>query len=588
MLHFLSEYARKHELDAEPGFEPKTVKWALLFDASGRYLNAVELGDAGDRRNRGRVFPKCPALSQPEMKAGGVTKSHFLADSVEVIALAGSAPTEKARKKHAYFLELLRMAGGSLPILRAVAQTMGDPDEIEEIKQTLERLRAKPSDSVTIQADGRFPIESDEWHEWWRDFRSTLRGNTGAGSGKKTDPDRMRCYLSGKLEPPAATHPKIKGLGDVGGLSMGDVLIGFKQPSFCSYGLAQSANAAMSEQSAMTYRTALNALIADASQRFPGAKVVHWFKGAVADEDDPFDWLMDSPEDREPAAKHRAARLLASVRSGQREDLAGNQYYAMTLSGAGGRVMVRDWMEGEFVDLVRSVDQWFDDLTIVHRSGNGLAPPPKFLAVAGACVRKLDEIQPNWLASLWRSAIQSTRIPHSLMAAAFLRVKINIIEDEPMNHARMSLLRAYHIRKARLEGDTTMADTLTAYLNPAHPHPAYHCGRWMAVLAALQRAALPNVGAGIVQRYYAAASTTPALVLGRLVRTSQFHLDKLDGGLAHWYETKLSEISSRVGDRIPATLTLEEQSLFALGYYQQIAGLRTKKRIDENEEGEAE
>jgi len=133
-----------------------------------------------------------------------------------------------------------------------------------------------------------------------------------------------------------------------------------------------------------------------------------------------------------------------------------------------------------------------------------------------------------------------------------------------------------------------MADTLTAYLNPAHPHPAYHCGRWMAVLAALQRAALPNVGAGIVQRYYAAASTTPALVLGRLVRTSQFHLDKLDGGLAHWYETKLSEISSRVGDRIPATLTLEEQSLFALGYYQQIAGLRTKKRIDENEEGEAE
>jgi len=128
-----------------------------------------------------------------------------------------------------------------------------------------------------------------------------------------------------------------------------------------------------------------------------------------------------------------------------------------------------------------------------------------------------------------------------------------------------------------------MSNELMPYLNPEHPHPAYHCGRLMAVLAALQRRALGNVGAGVIQRYYAAASATPALVLGRLVRTSQFHLSKLDGGLARWYENRLAAIWGQIKDGLPRTLTLEEQSLFALGYYQELADLRNKK-ADRSEE----
>jgi CRISPR-associated protein Csd1 len=126
-----------------------------------------------------------------------------------------------------------------------------------------------------------------------------------------------------------------------------------------------------------------------------------------------------------------------------------------------------------------------------------------------------------------------------------------------------------------------MSDTMGPYLNENHPSPAYHCGRLMAVLAALQRSALGDVGAGVVQRYYAAASATPSLVLGRLVRTSQFHLNSLGNPrLAWWYENQLAGIWGRIHDAVPATLTLDEQSLFALGYYQQIADLRTRKTDD--------
>lgn len=127
---------------------------------------------------------------------------------------------------------------------------------------------------------------------------------------------------------------------------------------------------------------------------------------------------------------------------------------------------------------------------------------------------------------------------------------------------------------------------MTPYLNEDHPHPAYHCGRLMEVLAALQEEALGNVGAGVVQRFYAAASSTPALVFGRLTRTSQFHLTKLPGGLANWYQKKIADIWGRIRDCPPPTLTLEEQSLFAMGYYQQMAADQAKPSDSKNKSKE--
>ena len=124
---------------------------------------------------------------------------------------------------------------------------------------------------------------------------------------------------------------------------------------------------------------------------------------------------------------------------------------------------------------------------------------------------------------------------------------------------------------------------MSASLNPNHPEPAYHCGRLMAVLARLQYAALEDVGAGVIQRYYTSASSTPALVFGRLTNMSQHHLSKLDSkGLANWFEIKIAEIWGGIKDNVPKTLTLEQQSLFALGYYHQMADMRSKKDNNEN------
>jgi len=159
------------------------------------------------------------------------------------------------------------------------------------------------------------------------------------------------------------------------------------------------------------------------------------------------------------------------------------------------------------------------------------------------------------------------------MAQAQNRYRLSVMADETPLHARLGLLKAYFVRKPQ-GGDTFMKP----YLNPDHPNPSYQCGRLLAVLARLQQAALGDVGAGVVQRFYPAASQTPGLTLGRLVANARNHLGKLDGGLAWWFEERIADIMGRLRDEIPRTLNLEEQGLFALGYYQQLAELKAGKK----------
>jgi CRISPR-associated protein Csd1 len=590
MLHLLAKYAQDHGLEAEPGFKPKEVRWAICCRSDGSFLDVIELGDTASRKNRGQLFAKCPDLSQPELVAGSTARSHFLVETAEAATLyAKGPPVQKTLEKHTCFVELLRQAGSAMPELARLAETLAQPETVAAIQRRMaqkEQPKVKPTDKVTFRLGPAFPVESEAWHAWWREFRRQLGSGPAMGesdSDAGTQPRSMLCFVTGAVALPAATHPKIEGLADVGGQPSGGSLIGFDKESFASYGLEQSANAAVSEEAAAAYRSALNDLIRNHATRLAGAKVVHWFKGPLALRDDPLAWLEESAEQQELSAQKQARDLLNAIRSGQRADLAENIYYALTLSGSGGRVMVRDWMEGRFESLVENVERWFEDLSIVHRDGARLAALPKFLAVLGATARTLDDLTPPFVAKMWRVAVRGEAIPHAALARAVARARVDFLQDQPPNHARMGLIKAYHLRKQRGE---SMPTYLQAFLNEQHPNPAYHCGRLMAVLAALQRAALGDVGAGIVQRYYAAASSTPALVLGRLVRTSQFHLNKLDPGLAYWYEARIADIWGRVKEDPPRTLSLEEQSLFAMGYYQQLAQRVAKRKPEDQNENE--
>ena len=102
--------------------------------------------------------------------------------------------------------------------------------------------------------------------------------------------------------------------------------------------------------------------------------------------------------------------------------------------------------------------------------------------------------------------------------------------------------------------------------------PAYLCGRLFALIEGIQRSALgKNINAGVRERFFAAASSSPAPAFGRLMRLMQNHLSKLKQekpGLAINLDKEVTDLCGLI-DQFPATLTLEQQGQFALGYYHQ-------------------
>lgn len=108
-----------------------------------------------------------------------------------------------------------------------------------------------------------------------------------------------------------------------------------------------------------------------------------------------------------------------------------------------------------------------------------------------------------------------------------------------------------------------------AYYDPEFEKPAYHCWCVSGSYADIQHKAMPDVKASIVQRYYASASRTPAMVLGRLAVMSQHHLEKIENeGLVRIYEERLNQVSTffgkEKGHELPRTLVLNSKVILQL------------------------
>jgi CRISPR-associated protein Csd1 len=148
------------------------------------------------------------------------------------------------------------------------------------------------------------------------------------------------------------------------------------------------------------------------------------------------------------------------------------------------------------------------------------------------------------------------KFPQTLLAQAVGRCRA----EQKVTRERAALLRAYLIRNRTWE--------VSVALDKENPQPGYRLGRLMAVLERIQEAAQKNPNKTIVDRYYGAASTRPGTVFPRLVALAQHHLAKLESGPEIFYQRRLGEVVEGLA-QFPATLSLVEQGMFALGYYHQ-------------------
>ncbi len=613
MLGALVEYANKKVQGVESGFTQKEIRWLAGISPEGKFTGLLPLEN---------ISKTSPDLGQPEMvgmpkalRATGHTleqAAHFLAETCGVVFKLPELDREgnikkpedhnKNLQKHETFKLLMQLASTEVTNLAPIYQALCNEEEMQAFHQRLLEQTTKPAaeklkitDKISFFVDGQCVLDTLEWRDWWREFRVKTFGKSETES-QSSGSRQMLSLVTGENAEPAKTHPKVMKLG---GSAFGFAFVTYDKEAFESYGLTQGENGAVDQTSATAYRAALDSML-DKSKQLGEMKIALWFEKEVLPEDDFFYAIFDpNPEGAEQDALERAKTVLNAIRTGEKpRSLASSRYNAIAMSGAAGRVMVRDWQTGSLEEFAMAVEAWFTDLSITNARGSRNANPAGLNRILMSLQRpkspetKLDDyVKPikNLQIPFWRAAL-NPKVPIPL--AAIIRImeshRSDVMTgkfDESLKsqkgdaaslgriYARMGLIKAYHNRKGEY--------TMTPALDPNHPSKAYHCGRLMCLLALVQEKALGNdINAGVVQRYYGAASSTPALVLGRLTRLSQHHIAKISRdtkGLGIWLNMQLAEVWNALGKDLPSTLTLEEQSLFALGYYQQFAFNRTKR-----------
>jgi CRISPR-associated protein Csd1 len=571
ILQALIAYAERENL-GDADFEPAGVRWLIPLDKDGTLAGSpILLSENPDGKKPRPKQMLRPFTSPNELNQG--TKSHFLCDTLERGTLMLDPKTvEKAearRVQHDYFKSLLKEAAAACPndspLLQVLLSFLENGEAIAELHRRLTSLKAKPSDNAAFAVDGFNLLDSESLKNFWRNRRRHLTAAAGAR-------ERRVCIATGELAETLNTTEKIKGVP--GGLATGTNLISFDKDSFCSFGLGQAQNAALSAPAELKIRSALNSLIEKSRAQklvFNDTVCLHWTRKPI--QDDPID-LLASPDG------NAVAELLKSFHSGHSPvEVDANNYYAMSLSGNGARIIVRDWLESTVPEIKRHVAEWFQDLSIIAPEGIGVRREFKFYALLFGMVRtELAELPPQIPTQLFHGALggRSIALPQSVLAAALRRQQLD--QDNKLNPARLALIKICLVRPQSPSSPhhQTKTHTMTESLNRESNDSAYLCGRLFAVFDRLQYLAQGQVNAGVTERYYASASVTPALVMGRLFRNAQFHLAKAGGGAAENVRKDFEEIACALGSEFKPTLTLEEQGRFALGYYHQKAEYRRR------------
>lgn len=557
MLKALYDYALQNDLVLPAGFVQKTVKAYIWLSAKGTFLDVTEGGTL--------PYPDIGSSSRSTDKCNPLTEKRSV--------VLPENPTPKS----GYFRQLLADGGQQEPALQVCLAALEDPEMAQAINAALDCRKIKPSDFISFCVDGKPISTGDAVKAWWAEFRRQF-----LPSGVQS-----LCLITGQPAVPPATLPPVKGLQAVGGHSSGTPLMCFDKNAFCSYGLKQGANAPVSEEAFAGVKAALDDLLRDAPV-LAGMKFVHWYdKPIPREEDELFSFFGGGPAEEDEADPYEACALadtlVSSLESGGRAAALPNEYFILLLSGAGGRVMLRHYERGSYQALQKALSAWNEDLKLANAGGTGPIRPAKFKARLirllsrqkndSKVFQRLDKELSGLTPAVIRAILSNSELPDAAASRALAYIRSGMADTDPDSKSQSvpdglacQWLKVWLLRRERKKNQK---ETISVGYNAAHPSPAYHCGALVAVYGAIQRTAMPDVNASVIDRYYDAASQTPALTLGQLQRLSNYHLSKIISfSVREHYETLLNQISDSIRDTIPITLTLEEQAYFALGYRQ--------------------
>jgi CRISPR-associated protein Csd1 len=561
--------------------EEKSVPYEIELDDAGTFLN-VTTRLTSVARGKKTIEVGLPLLvPRSPVARNSPTLSYPLLAVDDIMYVLGPGSwtktndEEKHQRRHQAFVDLIAKAAQETgdPALLACRSFYTQPDEVEKARQALSQVKSGTSVCLSVNGPvvGRPAVQN-----YWREHYASAKAASGsAGMGE--------CLISGRYGAIARTHEKIKGASNLGGQASGVALMSFDKDAFRSYGWDQNANSPVAPDRAMAYVLALNNMLRPDSEHrrdIAGVGFIFWTK-----EHTEFDlWAnIESPDESQVKA------LL------ELDPLANpdpNMFYMAGLGANGGRLLIRYWVAETLEKVKANQKGWFEGLRVASLSG-GLSPFPKFWQLRFAIHRE-GEPSKNRVLSLIRRAIEGPAQPlgFDMLGAALSRLRVprdNRSDLEKSSDlARMGLIRLCINDLTSYQGET-----MSAQLDPGSKHPAYLCGRLLAVYESLQYQAQGDLNQTVTDRYFALAATYPALAFPKLEDLGQKHLRKLRReapgsavNISKDIDQLHLDLEQASGFRFPASLDLIDQGRFALGYHHQRAHQFEQARNRKNQENQ--
>jgi len=488
----------------------------------------------------------------PDVGRTIVIRPILLADKSAYVLGVDLGETNVA-KKHAAFKEMVHRCAEETgdPLVRSVDTFLQSWDpELGPIPADLAK-----DDLLTFEVEGQRPTDSPAVRAFWAQNAKSEEEGEETPTGQ--------CLVTGTI---GTIEKRLPGLIKriPGGQPSGIALVSANSNAFESYGLKESRTSPICREAAERFTKALNHLIAGERTHLTVGNLIYvfWTKAGT---DDGFFSFLDRPD---PKQVHN---LLDCYRSGRPYTFHDEDaFYAFALSASGGRAVIRDWLETTVRVARNHLARWFDAQRMISTDGQPGDSFSIYRLAAGLYRDPRKDMVVQAPQQLMRAALHGDPLPTSLLHQAVIRNRI----EQRVVRSRAALIKAVLVTEAVDEHTREERATAMSTLDLHNTEPAYLCGRLLAELEVVQRAALGRINATLTDRYFGGASTTPATVFGVLLtNANKAHLPKIRKQSQATYnalQRRLAEIMLPLTE-FPPTLTLKQQALFSLGYYHQRA-----------------
>lgn len=560
ILHALSDYYDRLKDNPDTGiplfgFGKQKIHFAVVINRQGELL---QISDVRETLKKKQV-PKQLTVPEGVKRASNIAPNFMWDNTGYMLGADNKGNKRRTLQCFSAFKELHHTIGDNL-----------DDEGMEAVLYFLDTWNPEEASSLThwkeltgmnlvFQLDGdlQFMHERPKIKSAWLEY-----------CREQSSDQFATCLVSGKQAPIARLHPKIKGVR--GAQTSGAAIVSFNLEAFQSYKKKQNFNAPVSEDIAFAYTTALNYLLRFESRQkilIGDAATVFWTERAS-----PIEGFMGMILDpREDSGDLKEVRdFLEAVRDGKKPcklDDPDMKFYILGLSPNASRLSVRFWHVSTVGDISAKIGLHFKDLAITKTFDTD----PEFPGIwqllrETAILRKSENISPALAGSVMRSILTGTFYPQSLMTAVINRIRA----DQTVNYLRAALIKGCLVRKYRITNKFTEVDMP---LDKESTSIAYLLGRLFAALEKAQKDAIPGANTTIKDRFYGSASATPRTVFPQLLRLAQHHIQKAEYGRN---TDKIIEKIMQGIQEFPAHLSLDDQGLFAIGYYHQRQALYTK------------